>query len=503
MKSEGNVGRGNVDYKGLSESLQAQYESLSFELRNIQRIDGVLDTSLEQMVNRENINDILDDIAGIFRYTADFVHSEMNVFAHSVRDFVGMSYNDFSKKKLSEIIDSSVSKFSNEQLAVLGNDIKQTSYLLINNEAGKVFVSDSNDLSELRKVFAPVHAGYSAEDIERELADKVSKTTAFGIKSHLSVLLHSFKVDGSGKRKIPIGYFHLTKRNEFSDFDFWLVNRIVNHSAVVIDNYFNLKKKEKLLEEVNTMRQDDIVRASNIVSKLVPSVLPSIEGFDFASLYEPAVSCDVGGSKGIGGDCFDVIRLDDRHLGLMMFDVCGHGIPAAMISSNAKSAFVKNFDATTPLPEVFDRFIADMRKVYSDTCDEYLTALLGRIDTETLEFSYCGAGNPYPFVYRASAKHAEKLDAKGFMLRFDMNLERYERKTVLGRGDYVVLFTDGLVDVVNKRGDFSLKDDLYSMKGFDFKSSPELLSYIVNLRSSLIETSFNDDTTCLIVGVKK
>ena len=501
----GDVENSNIDYKELYESLRGEYDRVSFELKNIMRIDNVLDSTLEQMVNRENISDILNDIAGIFMYTSDFGRSEINVFAHSVRDFVGMGYAEFSKKRLSEIIDSSVSKFSKGELARLENDIKQTSYLLINGE-GRVYVSNANDVVQLRKVFSPVYGSRSAEDFDREISEKVSKTTSFGIRSHLSVLLHSYKVDEGGRRKIPIGYFHLTKKNEFSDFDFWLVNRIVNHSAVVIDNYFNLRKKEALLAQVNDMVEADVARASRIVKSLVPERLPLIDGFDLASYYRPAVSCSPSGFSGVGGDCYDVFLLDKKHLGLMVFDVSGHGIPAAMISSNAKLTFARCFDNVTSLPKVFENFVTSMRKVYPNSkSEEYLTALLAVIDTETLDISYCRAAHEFPFIYRSGARRVEKLDSAGGRLGFDPDLsfDWVEGRAKLERGDYFVLFTDGLIDGFGRDGKVGIRHEIYGINSLDFSSSSDLIAHFLKIKQDFVIKPVDDDITCLVVGVKK
>jgi len=242
--------------EGLYERLSADFHSDGLDYKNIMKIERHLDSSLEQMVNRDSIKDILNDVSGIFRSVGDFVHSEINVFAYPVRDFTGLSYAEFSAKKLSDIIDSSVSRFSPEELALLEKDIKQTSYLLIKDK-GIVYVKDVNDADDVRKIFKPVHSSYSGEEAEAEIIDKAAKASSLGIKAHLSVLLHSYKLDKKRKRKLPIGYFHLTKKTEFSDFDFWLVNRIVTHSAAIIDGYlFNLQERKKEKERIDALTED-------------------------------------------------------------------------------------------------------------------------------------------------------------------------------------------------------------------------------------------------------
>ncbi len=485
-------------YKQRAESLETENLELNKKLNLLTKSNKVFDSALESMVKRQDINGILEDIANIFRVTGDFVHSEINVFKRGVRNFAGLSYNSFMGKSIEDIIDKSKSKFSTEDLKILGEDIKQSSFLTV-NVSDFVYVSDTADESVLRNVFGPVFQNMSDVEIKEAVKDKISKTTKFEIKAHLSALLSTYKIEGGKKVKIPLGYFHLTKKTPFSDEDFYVIKRAVTHSALAIDNYFNIQNKEEALKTIDMIRSDELSRTKHIMKGLIPSSLPSVEGWDFASLYEPM--------EGIGGDCYDVFRLDDDNLGYIVFDVVGHGSPAALFASSAKTFFVKHFGVDKKLSSVMRNVFLDLKSTHPSNIETYLTAFIGVLNVKNGDFSYCSGGHESPAIYRHETSSFEVLkEPRGKFLHLDFvpDDKAYwqDGLTNIGYDDHIVMFTDGFYECFDEDSKLFKRYIFDKPENKTFGSAQAMLEYFKKNRENYTEQS-EDDVTCVATYRRK
>jgi FixJ family two-component response regulator len=131
--------------------------------------------------------------------------------------------------------------------------------------------------------------------------------------------------------------------------------------------------------------------AREIQRSLLPHTLPSVAGWDLAARCEPA-EC-------VGGDTFDVIRLDEHRFGLSLGDVSGKGIPAALLASNLQAAV--RAAAGAGLPPA--RLCAHVNRALCSSLSpgHFVTFFYATLDTTTGEVRYCNAGHLPPFVLRA------------------------------------------------------------------------------------------------------
>jgi phosphoserine phosphatase RsbU/P len=152
----------------------------------------------------------------------------------------------------------------------------------------------------------------------------------------------------------------------------------------------------------------------------------------------------------LGGDLYGFSRPDDEHIGVLIADASGHGIPAAMVAILAWQAFSDASRTTIRPGEV----LAAMNQRLQDMTDErFVTAFFGVLNRKTRRLTYANAGHPFPILYSAEKKACVELPARGFLLGV-MPEEVYTEKAIdLGPGDRLCLFTDGVADCRDERGE--------------------------------------------------
>jgi serine phosphatase RsbU (regulator of sigma subunit)/anti-sigma regulatory factor (Ser/Thr protein kinase) len=180
--------------------------------------------------------------------------------------------------------------------------------------------------------------------------------------------------------------------------------------------------------------EEDLLIARKIQAAMIPQRLPSMEGLEMASLYLP--------SGAVGGDLFDVIQISEDILALFIFDVAGHGVSAALISSMAKVSFSDHIRGLLSPRLVMERVNAQM--IRNISTDYYLTAVVAYLDMHDNKLTYCNAGHAYPIVYNKKERSVEALNSTGIFVGVtDQGL--YEEKSLyLNPGDWLFFFTDGI-----------------------------------------------------------
>jgi sigma-B regulation protein RsbU (phosphoserine phosphatase) len=152
----------------------------------------------------------------------------------------------------------------------------------------------------------------------------------------------------------------------------------------------------------------------------------------------------------LGGDLYGFARPDEDHLGVLIADASGHGIPAAMVAIMTRLAFVEA-SRTNPRP---GEVLAAMNERLMDLADErFVTAFYAVLDRKTRRLTYANAGHPFPIRYSAKEKTAAELPARGFLLGVMPGEVYTERVVDLEPGDRLVFFTDGVADYRDELGE--------------------------------------------------
>lgn len=179
--------------------------------------------------------------------------------------------------------------------------------------------------------------------------------------------------------------------------------------------------------------------AARLQRDFLPKSMPQVDAVHINCLFRPA--------SYVSGDFYDVMRLDENHIGFFIADAVGHGMPAALLSMYIKRALVtKEISANQyrllPPGESLRRINESLIEQELSAAT-FATALYGYINTKTLEVTFARAGHPAPLVIRADGQ-LDPLDCDGALLGVFPDEQFTNVQTVLRPGDRLFTFTDGI-----------------------------------------------------------
>jgi phosphoserine phosphatase RsbU/P len=207
-----------------------------------------------------------------------------------------------------------------------------------------------------------------------------------------------------------------------------------------------LVAKEKLEHELDI--------AARLQQSLLPQVFPKVPGWSFAGRNVPA--------RSIGGDLFDVIPVDDEHVGLLMADVSDKSIHAALFMAVTRSLFLPEAHRTLSPREVALGVHKWLLQVSSDD-NMFVTAFYGVLTPATGRLRYTRAGQDRPIWLKHGGSGYAELDGAGRFLGMLEELELEECEVWLQPGDTLVMYSDGVPDAVTETNDNYGQERLISL----------------------------------------
>lgn len=199
------------------------------------------------------------------------------------------------------------------------------------------------------------------------------------------------------------------------------------HNAVL---YQDTIKKQKLDQELRV--------AHEIQKKLLPSALPEFPNFNFGAISIPA--------REIGGDYYEFFTLDSGKLGIIIADIVGKGIPAALLMVMIKSMLRSNVALYDSPKEALGKMNTMIEK--DPAIDKYVPIFYGILDPETLLFKYCNAGHEPSIIF--TGVDFESLDTDGFPLGAWPDSAYEEKELQFKQNDIFLMFTDGIIEARNE-----------------------------------------------------
>jgi sigma-B regulation protein RsbU (phosphoserine phosphatase) len=222
---------------------------------------------------------------------------------------------------------------------------------------------------------------------------------------------------------------------EFSDKDLTLFRALAGQVAQAVDNARLLQhyvEKQRMQEELHVAQQ--------IQQSLLPRGGLQAAGLDVAGLSVPC--------EETSGDYFDYVRRPGGRLGLVIGDVSGHGLGAALLMSTAR-ALLRAFAATEATPA---ELVTRLNRFLSEDIEtgRFMTLFYGEIALRERTMTYVRAGHNEPVIYRRERDTFEELGEGGVALAVIDNFEFEGTGPLqLGRGDLVALYTDGIVEAMS------------------------------------------------------
>jgi HAMP domain-containing protein len=208
------------------------------------------------------------------------------------------------------------------------------------------------------------------------------------------------------------------------------LQRTFNEMALNLQMLVAASAQKELLEK-------ELALARDLQNSLIPSHLPSGEGVEFATLFEP--------SAAIGGDYFDVLRVSPRELAVIIADVSGHGLSTGLRMAMLKAALLILIEQTRDPQEILLRLDAVVR-ANSET-RFFVTATLATFDVRLGRLSLTNAGHPPTYVVRSTGAVEEIMLPSSPLGGLGHSYVR--RDLQLERGDIVVWLSDGLFEGVD------------------------------------------------------
>jgi sigma-B regulation protein RsbU (phosphoserine phosphatase) len=308
--------------------------------------------------------------------------------------------------------------------------------------------------------------------------DLVDKTTP--IESFLSVPLRI-----KNKMQGILTVFNKRSNEKFSSNDQKLLSIIASQSSQIIEN-------ARLLEEERNLRimQEEMHVAKQTQINLLPKEFPDIFCYQIAARTIPA--------KDVGGDSYDLIKIDDKHLAFCLADVSGKGMPAAMLMSNLQ-ATLRSFTITGNLCK---HIIANSNNLlYNSTeSSKFATLFYGILNHDKNEMVFCNAGHNNPFLFSAGG-NVKELNTGGLLLGCMPDSEYEEEKVSININDLIVIFSDGISEAMNENEEEYGEERLQKFITNNLNDSPE--NIIENILSDVKSFVGNapqwDDMTLLLI----
>jgi sigma-B regulation protein RsbU (phosphoserine phosphatase) len=249
-------------------------------------------------------------------------------------------------------------------------------------------------------------------------------------------------------------------------------------------------EKERINAELNV--------AKRIQADMLPKKFPAFPGrneFDVYAINIPA--------KEVGGDFYDFFLIDENHLAIVIADVSGKGVPAALFMVIAKT-LIKNHAQLGKSPE--EVFTTVNNQLYEGNDESmFVTAWIGILEIETGRFTYVNAGHNPPLLKHACKNYDWLKSKPGFVLAGMENIKYYQNEITLEQGDRVYLYTDGITEASNDNDDlFGDARLLQVMNNKNDLSLKELLSHVKEKVDDFAgEREQFDDITMLIMEYKR
>ncbi len=267
----------------------------------------------------------------------------------------------------------------------------------------------------------------------------------------------------------------------------------------------NLRKERKMQEERDTLMREmerkdtELAIAAEIQQSFLPDRITQIEGFDIAARSVMA--------KEVGGDFFDVIPLEviplsKSRLGIMIADVSGKGIPAALFM--ALSRIVVRVNATWHHDRPAEAIRAANAIISADSkAGMFVTLFYGILDADTQGITYVNAGHNPPLVCHYEDGSLEELPATGIAVGALPDAEYVARTKALSPGDVLVLYTDGITEAENVRlemfGEDRLREVIRRSRALAAK---EIIAEILeSVRAFCGDHPQSDDITLMVIRV--
>jgi sigma-B regulation protein RsbU (phosphoserine phosphatase) len=304
------------------------------------------------------------------------------------------------------------------------------------------------------------------------------------------------------ERPVGVMVVHSTQKPAFLPGDVAMLRSFANQAALAMQRADLVEQLRAKIAQLEAAQHELVMKermerelelAREVQQSVLPRRFPQMPGFEVAARNEPA--------RQVGGDFYDVVQLDDDHFGVVIADVSDKGIPAALYMALARSLILAEAHRDTNPRNVLvnaNRLLLELGEP-----GMFVTVFYGVIQRSTGHLTYVRAGHDQPFVMRGD--RLVQLGGQGMALGVLENdpFMLSQEEFLLQKGDRLLLFTDGLVDIQSPAGTRFNQERLKAMwEGMGGLAVDEIRDQTFKtLLSYKGRAEQTDDMTLLVVGV--
>ncbi len=277
-------------------------------------------------------------------------------------------------------------------------------------------------------------------------------------------------------------------------------------NALLLGNIRQLEKKEREIRRKNEQIESDLRMAMELQQAMMPKTEPHSLGVAGDTIRGPRFEHRYVAASLVGGDFFHILQLSDSVAGIFVCDVMGHGVRSALVTAMLR-AFIESCQADAADPSLLMAHLnSEFTKILkqADTV-LFATALYCVLDSEKCELRCSAAGHPCPIHVRTSAGTALPLnDVKGSAgpaLGLFHTASYGNARFPLERGDWILLFTDGIEEATNDAGAQFGVDGLTEVIQAQIDHAPgEVLDRLLSKVDRFVGGSPLIDDVCLVAA---
>jgi phosphoserine phosphatase RsbU/P len=255
-----------------------------------------------------------------------------------------------------------------------------------------------------------------------------------------------------------------------------------------------IEQREALAKTVQQQRDDllqDVELAAQVQRLFLPVGKPAIAGLEIAGRMEPA--------RGVSGDYYDYIPIDAHTIQIVIADVAGKGVPAALLMSATAAAMQLEANHDRNMLEIVGRLNTGIHSV-SDG-ERYVTLLLAEIDTHKRTLRYVNCGHNPALLFRAKTGTLTRMNSSCPPIGISPEEICELGSADLITGDVLVFYTDGVTEAQNQLGEEFGTERLSAVvrRGSSMSAEDLMIDIFSNAANFCDEVGFNDDVTILVV----
>ena len=420
--------------------------------------------------------------------TSDKAQDIRNIGNKELADFVNSSFKDKTDLKTITVDDKEL-YMSAAPINSVGWSIISVVEKQITKQPAKVMVDEYDKVNK------------NAQDVFNDAAKKSEKTT-------LVMIIVIFLL-GSGSalflaNRIVKPVEHMTKRiteigGDDLEFKMEKIYKTKDEIEILAQAFETLSARtRKYINTITNITKEkeriktELELATKIQADMLPNLFPAFPDrpeFDIYATMNPA--------KEVGGDFYDFFLIDNDHLAIVMADVSGKGVPAALFMMMSK-ILVNNYASICSSPA---KILEMTNNAVCMNNEEgmFVTLWLGILEISTGTITAANAGHEYPAIRRNNGKFALHIDKHGFVIGGFENQKYSEYKIKLEKGEMMFLYTDGVVEATNAENELFGTERMLKALNEHYDPSPQqLLSGVKRKVDEFVgDASQFDDLTML------